>query len=165
MSGTRLEETKGCRVSIASGVDGQLVVVKGVVARWIFGEGSGGAVFKALINRQHHQLSGSGQLSAFQHPAQVPENAGALRAIPAQNFLDSVSHAAEPPLPALDGPRDEKVYPIFGSFHPLGRLSVAGGHLLDVRGLGRDVGFRPEVTRPEVGWHWANTTGWTGVAR
>ena len=77
---------------ITDGVDGQLIVVMGVIAQRVLGEGPCRAVLEPLVHGQDDHLAGAGQLSGHQHPGQIAFHAGVLALIIGEDFLDGVGH-------------------------------------------------------------------------
>src|SRR5712691_8177718 len=89
---TRLQEPERCGMGVAGGLDRQLEVVPGIVARRIDREAPGRAVLEALVHRQNQALAGPLQRTVVQNARQVRLHAGVIRTVPTQDFSDAVRH-------------------------------------------------------------------------
>src|SRR5207245_2052733 len=90
----RLQEPERRSVGVAAGLDRQLKVVPGIVARRIDREAPGRAVFEALVHRQNQAFAGPLQRAVVQNARQVRLHAGVIRSVPTQDFSDAVRHIA-----------------------------------------------------------------------
>ena len=58
-----LEKSQRCRVGIATGVDGQLKMIQGIVSPWVGGKAPGRTMFESLIDRKNDQLTSPRKLA------------------------------------------------------------------------------------------------------
>ena len=89
----RLQETQGSGVCAASGLEGELKVIEGVVTRGIGGEAAGRSVLEPLIHRQDHQTPRSPQTAVAQDANQIRPGPGGVAFVPAQDLRDAFPHA------------------------------------------------------------------------
>jgi len=80
-------------IGVQPGIDGQLVMVMGVIAGGVRGEGAGRAVLEALIDRQDDHLAGAAELAFHQHPAEVALHAGIVALVIRQDLLNDSGRA------------------------------------------------------------------------
>src|SRR5712692_5742291 len=89
---TRLQEPERRGVGITAGLDRQLEVVPGIVARRIDREAPGRAVLEALVDRQNQAFAGPLQRTVVQNARQVRLHAGVIRAVPTEDLAHTVRH-------------------------------------------------------------------------
>ena len=75
VASTGLQETKRRSIGIAAGVNGELVVIEGVVAGGVLGKGTGRTMLEPLIHGQDDHLAGTREGAGLQHPTQVLQGA------------------------------------------------------------------------------------------
>src|SRR6266852_5546884 len=89
---TRLQEPERRSVGVAAGLDRQLEVVAGIVARRIDREAPGRAVLEALVHRQNQAFAGPLQRTMVQNARQVRLHAGVIRTVPTEDLAHAVRH-------------------------------------------------------------------------
>src|SRR3989475_283549 len=89
---TRLQKHEWRSVRVAAGLDRQLEVVAGIVARRIDREAPGRAVLEALVHRQNQAFAGPLQRAVVQDARQVRLHAGVIRTVPTEDLAHAVRH-------------------------------------------------------------------------
>ena len=89
----RLDEAEGRRIRIAPGGDGELEVIRGIVARRIDGKAPRGPVLEALVDGEDDEATGAGQAPMVQEARQVGAGAGTVAGIPGEDFANAGFHS------------------------------------------------------------------------
>src|SRR5256712_6766574 len=100
----RLQEPERRSVGVAAGLDRQLEVVSGIVARRIDREAPGRAVLEALVHRQNQAFAGPLQRTVVQNARQGRLHAGVIRTVPTEDLAHAVRHGF-----LLSFPLDERL--------------------------------------------------------
>src|SRR5688572_27211773 len=95
-SGAGFQKSQRCCIGVATGINGQLIMIERTVPSWIGGKAPGWTMLEALVHWQNDQLPRPRQFSMAQQTGDIGFCSRVIAAVPAQDLLNSISHVSPP---------------------------------------------------------------------